>query len=183
MNAFGSGRAAFHRVWLGTTITRVGQSRQVYWRNLYPIVETGFASMPSGPGGSAGTLGGSGLAVSQYSEHRSEAIRFVLFLVRAQIQSNENWKSVAPDRFKITDPPSVSDPHSDFQEPIQHGLDWVTRPSIEAGVRYGQVSAAYAAAVHAVLTGQIQAPAAAAHLEKQLVQITGFRPGPPKTRK
>jgi len=34
MNAFGSGRAAFNRVWLGTTITRSKQSPQVYWRNL-----------------------------------------------------------------------------------------------------------------------------------------------------
>jgi len=34
MNAFGSGKAAFNRVWLGTTITRSKQSPQVYWRNL-----------------------------------------------------------------------------------------------------------------------------------------------------
>ena len=50
LNAFSSGGAAFNRVWLGTTITRSGQSRQVYWRNLNPVVETGFTSMPAGPG-------------------------------------------------------------------------------------------------------------------------------------
>ncbi|MBV8552299.1 MAG: extracellular solute-binding protein [Acidobacteriaceae bacterium] len=183
MNVFGSGKAAFNRVWLGTTITRAGRSPRVYWRNLNPIVETGFTSIPGGPGGSAGTLGGSGLSVSLYSAHRSEAIEFVRFLVRAQIQSNENRKSASPGRFEIANLPSVSDLHSEFQKPIQHGMDLVSRPSVEAGARYKQVSADYAAAVHAVLTGQKRAPEAAADLEKQLVAITGFRTGPPETRK
>ena len=183
MNVFGAGRAAFNRVWLGTTITRRGQSPQVYWRNLNPLVPTGFASLPGGRDGAADTVGGSGLAVSRYSEHRDEAIEFVRFLVRAQIQSNEDTKSVSPHRFEIANLSSVSNLHGDLQKPIQHGIDLVFRPSVEAGDRYRQVSAAYAAAVHAVLTGQKQAPEAAAELEKQLVQITGFRTGPPKTRR
>jgi trehalose/maltose transport system substrate-binding protein len=182
MNAFGSAKAAFNRVWLGTTITRRGQSPQVYWRNLNPIVETGFTSMPSGPRGSASTLGGSGLAVSRYSAHPSEAIEFVRFLVRAQIQSNENTKNASPERSEIANLPFVSD-HTEFQKSIQRGMDLVSRPSVEAGVRYKQVSAAYAAAVHAVLTGQKPAPEAAADLEQQLVQITGFPTGSPKARK
>jgi trehalose/maltose transport system substrate-binding protein len=173
MNEFGSGRAAFNRVWLGTTITRGGP--RVYWRNLNPIVETGFTTMPGGPGGSGGTLGGSGLAVSQYSAHRREAIEFVRFLVRAQIQSNEARQSAPPGRFAMANLPS------DVRE--EHGMDWIRRPSIEAGARYTQVSAAYVAVVHAVLTGQKRAPQAAADLEKQLVQITGFPTGPPQPRK
>ena len=177
MNEFGSGRAAFNRVWLGTTITRGGRSSRIYWRNLNPIVETGFASMPGGPGGSGGTLGGSGLAVSQYSAHRSEAIEFVQFLVRAQIQSNEERKSAPPGRFVIANLPSVPDQHN------EHGMNWISRPFVVAGARYMPVSAAYAAVVRAVLTGQKQAPQAAADLEKQLVQITGFRTGPPQTPK
>ena len=182
MNVFGAGNAAFNRVWLGTTITRWGP-QQVYWRNLNPIVPTGFASIPGGPGGAAGTLGGSGLAVSRYSAHRSQAIDFVQFLVRAQIQSSENRKNASPGGFEISNLPSDSDLYSHSQKPIQHKLESITRPSIEAGVRYRQVSAAYAAAVHAVLTGQQRAPDAAADLEKQLVQITGFRTGPPNIRK
>jgi len=183
LNAFSSGGAAFNRVWLGTTITRSGQSRQVYWRNLNPVVETGFTSMPAGPGGSAGTLGGSGLAVSQHSAHRKEAIEFVRFMVRAQIQSNEKRKSAPPERREIYNLPLVLDVRNDPQKPAQRRIDFVRRPSVEAGVLYQQVSAAYAAAVHAVLTGQKEAPEAAAELEKQLVQITGFRTGSPKTGK
>ena len=183
MNVFGSGRAAFNRVWLGTTITPRGQSPQVYWRNLNPVVETGFASMPGGPERSAGTLGGSGLSVSGHSAHRSEAIEFVRFLVRAQIQSNENRKKTPQARFEIANLPRVSGLDGDSQKPTQPGIDLVIRPSLEAGVQYKQVSAAYAAAVHAVLTGQKEAPEAAAELEEQLVQITGLRTGPPRTRK
>jgi hypothetical protein len=36
-------------------------------------------------------------------------------------------------------------------------------------------------AVHAVLTGEKKAPEAAAVLEKRLVEITGFKIGPPST--
>lgn len=181
MNAFGSGKAVFNRVWLGTTITRRGQSPQVYWRNLNPVVETGFTGMPSGPGGSASTLGGSGLSVSRYSDHRKEAIEFVQFLVRAQIQSNEDRKSAPPDGFEVSNPASAVDLHGDSQKQIQHPIRLVNRPSVEAGGRYKEVSAAYAAAVHSVLTGRKTAPEAAAELEKQLIEITGFRTGPAKT--
>jgi trehalose/maltose transport system substrate-binding protein len=180
MDVFGSGNAAFNRLWLATTIIRGGQSPQVYWRTRSPIVETGFASMPGGPGGSAGTLGGYGLAVSSYSAHRKEAIEFVRFLMHAQIQSNEIGRSAHPAA-EIANLSSGPDLHRDSQKPVQHGIDLVSRPSVEAGVRYKQVSAAYAEAVHAVLTGQKPAPEAAADLEKQLIQITGFRTGPPKT--
>jgi trehalose/maltose transport system substrate-binding protein len=183
MNVFGAGKAAFNRVWLGTTITRSEQSPRVYWRNLNPIVETGFASMPGGPGGAVGTLGGSGLAVSRYSAHPKEAIEFVRFQIRAQIQSNENRKSTPHAPLEIANLPTVSETHVDFQKPIQREIDLVRRPSAEAGVRYRQVSVAYAEAVHAVLTGQKGAPEAVTELEKQLIDITGFRAGPPKAGK
>jgi trehalose/maltose transport system substrate-binding protein len=183
LNVFGSGGAAFNRVWLGTTITRSGQSRRVYWRNLSPTVETGFTSLPAGPGGSAGTLGGSGLAVSRHSAHPKEAIEFVRFLVRAQIESNKNRRNIPPGGAEIYNLPLVLDVYSDSEKQNQHRIDFVRRPSVEAGVRYKQVSAAYAATVHSVLTGQKRAAEAAAELEMQLVQITGFRTGPPKTGK
>ena len=57
----------------------------------------------------------------------------------------------------------------------------VARPSIEAGAKYKQVSQAYIDAVHSVLTGQQGALEAAEGLEKQLIAITGFPAGPPKS--
>jgi trehalose/maltose transport system substrate-binding protein len=123
------------------------------------------------PGG-LGTLGGSGLSVSQHSDHRKETIEFVRFLVRAQIQSNENRKSAPPDGFEIYNLPSALDLHGDSQKPIQRQIRLVNRPSVEAGGRYKEVSAAYAAAVHSVLTEQKRAPDAAAELEKLFARGT-----------
>ena len=49
-----------------------------------------------------------------------------------------------------------------------------------AGHTYEQVARAYIDAVHSVLTGEKDAPEAAAAVEKRLSQITGFPIGPPK---
>jgi len=59
----------------------------------------------------------------------------------------------------------------------------VSRPSNVTGHTYEHVTEAYIQAVHSVLTGERSAPVAAAALEKQLVAITGFKTGPPKTWK
>jgi trehalose/maltose transport system substrate-binding protein len=56
----------------------------------------------------------------------------------------------------------------------------VARPSVVTGAAYKQVSKAYIDAVHSVLTGEKKAREAAAELETQLIEITGFRAGPPE---
>jgi len=182
MNVFGAGNAAFDRVWLGRTISNGERSPQIYWHNFTRTLETGFASLPGGSEGSASTLGGSGLAVSQLSAHRKEAIDFVRFLVHSQVQLDESRKTAPPEQFVIANLTSASDMYSDSRKPSQSGIDLVSRPSVEARAQYQQVSASYSAAVHAVLTGNKRAPEAAADLEKQLIEITGFRTGPPKAR-
>jgi len=183
MNLFDSGRAAFNRVWLGTSTARSGPSSQVHWRSLEPRVKTGFTSMPGGRVRAGGTLGGAGLAVSRHSAHLQEAIKLVQFLVHAQIASIEkrwNANSNQPEFYNVR---PASEALTDSERGIQSGSAVIHRPSIETGSKYNQVSAAYVGAVHAVLTGQKGAPEAAAELEKQLIQITGFRPGPPKEGK
>jgi len=57
----------------------------------------------------------------------------------------------------------------------------VARPSIVSGNAYEEVTKAYMLAVHSVLSREKSAPDAAATLEKQLVEITGFKTGPPAT--
>src|SRR6266852_2039711 len=83
MLAFDSGRAAFNRNWLLTPMTRSGQARQIGWRSSLPVVKTGFSRIPGGVEGSAGTLGGTGTAVSLHSTHRQEAIALLRFQLRA----------------------------------------------------------------------------------------------------
>jgi trehalose/maltose transport system substrate-binding protein len=121
-------------------------------------------------------MGGSGLAVSRRSAHRPEAVKLVSFLFRAQIESIEKRRSAPggqPAFFNA--PPELQSVKLIQSENVVH------RPSIESGNQYTQVSKAYIAAVHAVLTGQEKAPEAAVELEKQLIRITGFRTGAPKT--
>jgi trehalose/maltose transport system substrate-binding protein len=190
-DAFDSGRAAFDRVWLGTTISRSAQSRQDHWRATPPPINTGFASLPAGPAGSAATLGGSGLAISVHSAHPQEAVELVRFLIRAELRSLEQPPNASgnrppqPESYDLSSDlpsglPSMSDPAKSSEKSTRRSGDIVARPSSVAGPAYEQVTRAYIAAVHSVLTGQSSAPAAAAALEKQLVQITGFSPGPPK---
>ena len=157
LNIFDQGGAAFGRIWGGASITRTALFRQMHWRNSLAQSITGYTTIPGGLAGGAGTLGGSGLAVSQHSSHRREAIEFVRFLIRAQIYSNQADESAV--RAKL-----------------------VIRPASETGSQYEQVARAYIDTVHSVLTGEKPAPEAAAALEKELVRITGFPIGPPLKR-
>ena len=181
MNVFDSGGAAFNRAWAETTITPSGQSRLLHWRDSLVVDRTGYASIPGGPGGRAGTLGGSGLAVSGHSTHPHEGIELVRFMTRAQIQfitRTDNNAGTAPGQPEVHDLPSIPDPPEQALKPGQHRSGVISRPSSVTGRAYEQVAAAYIAAVHSVLTGEKGAPVAAAALEKQLVKITGFHAGP-----
>jgi len=177
MNAFDQGEAAFVRVWGGASITRIGLFRQMHWRNSLAPAKTGYTSIPGGPSGWAGTLGGSGLAVSQHSSHRKEAIELIRFLIRAQIHSNQVEESALVNQSGLQSVPSVSDESRNPEKAGRTRL--VIRPSTESGSQYEQIARAYLDAVHGTLTGEKPAPQAAAALEKKLARITGFKTGPP----
>jgi trehalose/maltose transport system substrate-binding protein len=181
INVFDSGRAAFNRVWGGTTITRAGRSRQVHWRSSLAEGKTGYTSIPSGSREWATTLGGSGLAVSRRSAHPQEAIALVRFLIRAQIRVSETEETASPNQPEVHDPPSGVYPHNDANRSSQSKSIAINRPSSETGRTYEQVTRAYMGAVHSVLTGEKEAPQAAAEVERRLIKITGFTTGPPKT--
>jgi trehalose/maltose transport system substrate-binding protein len=180
MLVFDSGRAAFDRNWVLTPMTRSGQARQIGWRSRPLVVETGFARMPGDVDGPAGTLGGTGTAVSIHSAHREEAISLLRFQLHALMQSTEKGSdSGVPTQAAFSDPPSISESHDSSAGANQEAAI-VARPSIAAGSAYKQVSNAYIEAVHSVLTGQRAAPEAAAQLQTRLVEITGFRASPAK---
>jgi trehalose/maltose transport system substrate-binding protein len=179
MLVFDSGRAAFNRNWLLTPMTRSGQARQIAWRSSIPTVEAGFSRLPGGAAGSAGTLGGTGTAVSLHSTHRQEAIALLRFQLHALMQASEqNSGTGGPMQAEFSNPPAISDAGAS-PAASDRGASIVARPSIVTGSSYKQVSGAYIDAVHSVLTGKRRAPEAAAELEKQLIVITGFGAGPP----
>jgi trehalose/maltose transport system substrate-binding protein len=177
INAFDHGEAAFVRVWGGASIIRLGLFRQVHWRNSLAASKTGYTSIPGGSSGFAGTLGGSGLAISQHSSHRKEATQLIRFLIRSQIHSNQVEESAAVTQSGIQSAVRVA---SEGSSEVAVRTRLAVRPSAETGSQYEQVARAYIDAVHSVLTGENPAPQAAAALEKRLVEITGFKTGPPQ---
>jgi trehalose/maltose transport system substrate-binding protein len=84
---------------------------------------------------------------------------------------------------QLYDLPKVLQAYAPSTQLSQQSGRLVIRPSNVTGHAYEEVSEAYGQAVHSVLTGERSAPMAAAALEKQLVAITGFKTGPPKTWK
>jgi trehalose/maltose transport system substrate-binding protein len=142
-------------------------------------VQTGFSKMPGGPAGAAATVGGFGIAVSVHSAHREEAIKYLLYLARAQIKLGETQPR-GRSQPQVRHGPAALDSYGQFEEAGQGGSILVNRPAIETGRNYRKVSEAYAAAVHSVLTGQKIAQDAATQLEAQLINLTGFKAGGPR---
>jgi trehalose/maltose transport system substrate-binding protein len=177
LNVFDKGGAAFGRIWGGASITHIALFRQMHWRNSLAQSITGYTTIPGGLTGGAGTLGGSGLAVSEHSSHRKEAIELVRFLIRAQIHSNQVDERAVVDRAGSHGADSASEAGRTSEAVIRTRL--VVRPSTETGTQYEHVARAYFDAVHSVLTGEKSASIAAAALEKELVRITGLPVGPP----
>jgi len=174
MNAWASGRTAFWRTWQW-------KYRLTHWDESALPDKSGYTSVPRGTGGRAGTLGGTGLAVSRFSAHPQEAMALLRFLIREERASEENVAEVRQSSGpELYDLPSLLSPGPSSAKSGQPRGYLVSRPSIVAGQAYEQVTKAYMQAVHSVLTKERNAPEAAAALEKELVEITGFKTGPPR---
>ena len=173
MNAWQSGRAAFWRTWQW-------KYRLTHWQESAMPDRTGYTSIPGGPGGRVGTLGGTGLAVSRYSAHPQEAMALLRFLLKNELESDPNSDAKegrrGPELYEL--PPLISPFASSIKPGLHSGI--VSRPSMITGQAYEKVTTAYVQAVHSVLTHEQNAPDAAAALEKELVTITGFKTGPPQ---
>jgi trehalose/maltose transport system substrate-binding protein len=138
----------------------------------------GVTSLPAGSSGRADTLGGNGLAVSRTSAHPREALELVRFLVRRDQLMRASANSEPPKEQQLYDLPEALVPYPQFAS-RQHPGRLVARPSIVSGEKYEDVSRAYIQVLHSVLTGAETPSVAAASLERELIQITGFRPGAP----
>jgi trehalose/maltose transport system substrate-binding protein len=181
-NVWASGNAAFHRIW-------ASDSRLAHLAGLQagetmiggPMKEKiGVTSMPGGVAGRASVLGGSGLAVSRYSQHPREALALVRYLLKADAQRKQiRFQPGALDRLELYNLPGIldQDPHSATPSQTWHGV--IARPASIVGDKYEQITRAYIRAVHSVLTGEQDASEGAAALEKELIGITGFKKGPP----
>jgi len=173
-NAFSSGKAAFLHGWVaGYTLINGTQL-------LFGVNRVGVTSPPAGTEGRVSTLGGNGLAVSRASAHPREALELIRFLLRREIRLLRNEVHMEPPSvFQIFELPLALEPYPQLARLTQHGSRLVARPSVAAGEKYEEVSRAYIRTVHGVLAGEQTAAPAAANLERELAQITGFRRGSP----
>jgi len=174
LNVWVAGDAAFMRHWPSAYVDSQAAGSPI--RNKFDA-----AMLPGGKSGRVGTLGGWGLAVSRFSAHSHEALELVRYLTRRDVQVNRfRVLSQPPTLSELYNSPEVleSNPRFDvLSQAFRIGL--VSRPSNVSGKKYQDVTDAYIQAVHSVLTGEKSAPEAAAALENELVQTTGFKKGPP----
>jgi trehalose/maltose transport system substrate-binding protein len=179
-NMWGSGTAAFLRSWQGDySLINLGWpfsgSPPVH------ITEFGVTSVPGGRAGQAGTLGGNGLAVSRTSAHPREALELVRFLMRRDAQTmRAREHSELPKHLEIYELPAIFKAYPEFSSSREHRSGLVARPSVAAGPKYEEVTRAYIRTLHTVLSGEKSPSVAAADLEKELIEITGFRTGSPQ---
>ena len=174
LNVWVAGDAAFMRHWPSAYVDSQAAGSPI--RNKFDA-----AMLPGGKSGRVGTLGGWGLAVSRFSAHSHEALELVRYLTRRDVQVNRfRVLSQPPTLSELYNSPEVleSNPRFDvLSQAFRIGI--VSRPSNVSGKKYQDVTDAYIQAVHSVLTGEKSAPEAAAALENELVQTTGFKKGPP----
>jgi trehalose/maltose transport system substrate-binding protein len=173
-NAWSSGKVAFLRSW-GSDYSLIS-----FHRPPAGATDYGVTSVPGGRDGRAGVLGGNGLAISRFSTHPAEAIQLIRYLRQRDAQFlRATEHSAPPSDSHPYELPTVLQLYPQLGQLRQGGGGVVARPSIAAGEKYEEVSRAYIGTLHSVLTGEITASTGAAALEKQLIEITGFKPGPP----
>jgi trehalose/maltose transport system substrate-binding protein len=184
VNAFYSGKAVFFRGWARSYFLSVEAEANPAIRDTSKIAtrRIGITGVLGIRDAQAATLGGFGLGVSRSAVHPAEALALVRFLVHREIQSEvERSHSEALKQPEQYEWPAILKAYSDstYNDESRKRRGLVSRPSAVAGVRYDDVDHAYIRVVHSVLTGKTKAPEAARELEKELVAITGFKPGPP----
>ena len=175
-NVWAAGKAAFIRGWASD------YSMVSFHKPPAGATSYGVTSVPGGRDGRADVLGGNGLAVSRFSAHPKEAVQLIRFLRQRDVQMLRGTEHSAPPKeFQLYELPAVLQLYPQLPNTRQNGGRVVARPSIVAGQKYEEVTRAYIGALHSVLTGERTAPAAAAELEKELMEITGFKRRPPST--
>ena len=174
LNVWVAGDAAFMRHWPSAYVDSQAAGSPI--RDKFDA-----AMLPGGKSGRVGTLGGWGLAVSRFSAHSHEALELVRYLTRRDVQVNRfRVLSQPPTLSELYNSPEVLESNPRFDVLSQaFRIGMVSRPSNVSGQKYQDVTDAYIQAVHSVLTGEKSAPEAAAALENELVQTTGFKKGPP----
>lgn len=169
LNVWVSGHAAFMRNW-NDSYGPITQSS--FMRNRF-----GMTSIPGGASGKVRSLGGGGIAVSRYSEHREAAVATLRYLISSAVQiERAKRQGTVPTLQSLQNRADImiNTPfHGPFAGQVMNGV--LARPSAIIGRSYNKASRAYFEAIRSVLMRRSTPENALASLEAQLVQITGFR--------
>ena len=137
----------------------------------------GICPLPKGQAGMVGTLGRGWFSGFRYSLYPREAAMLVRFLCgrNEQLRRSENpaEPSTIPELYGNPTALAANRYFPTVLEVYRKGL--AVRPSILTGKMYPDISHAYFETVHAVLTHRKTAETAAADLQRELTQITGFK--------
>ncbi|HEU4323669.1 MAG TPA: ABC transporter substrate-binding protein [Roseiflexaceae bacterium] len=164
-----AGNAAFMRNW--PYAFSLGQAADSAIKDKFDV-----APLPKGDGPdarNADTLGGWQLMLNKNSQNKEAAAEFIKFLTSPEIQKfNSLQRSLLPTRPAIYDDPEVLAANA-YYGPLKAVFSGgaVARPSTVTADLYNDVSVAYFTSVNQVLTGQAEAGAAMADLERKLEQI------------
>ncbi len=146
---FQSGNAVFMRNWPYAWALANGEDSPVQGK-------VGIAVLPHGPGGgSAGALGGGGLAVSRYSRHP----RLAAELVRHLTSRQEQVRRAVDAGLNPTIPAAYEDPALIEAQPVMARIravleTAVARPAGTVSFRYSRLSYIFWNAVHDTLAGR-----------------------------
>ena len=135
----------------------------------------GVVALPmGGPDGKpTGALGGWQLSVSKYSKNQQAAADLVKYLTSVEEQKRRAIKgSYNPTIESLYKDQEVLQAVPFFGSLYETFTNAVARPSKVTGARYNQVSSEFFNTVHAVLSGQAQAPAALAALVQRLDRLS-----------
>ena len=135
----------------------------------------GVAALPAGPGGKpSATLGGWQLAVNAYSKNQKEAADLVIYLTGREEQKRRavqaSYNPTMPALYKDKD---VLKAVPFFGSLYDVFTNAVARPATVTGLKYNQVSDAFATAVYSVLTKKATAEAALKNAESQISRAKG----------
>ncbi len=136
--------------------------------------QVGVAVLPrTEHGPHAAGLGGENLAVSRYTAHTEAALDLVRYLTSRAEQRRRAIAAGLPPTY----PELYQDAEMIAAQPLLRQLagavaDAVPRPSAPTGVRYNRVSAEFANAVHAVLSGRLPPEESLDRLEQRLMRVS-----------
>jgi trehalose/maltose transport system substrate-binding protein len=170
-----SGKAAFEQEWSYTY--EVGAAARPFSDRV------GVTSLPAGTSARVADVGSYALGISRTSSHPAEAVKLIRFMLRKQAEFRAAHREKPGRKEEFFEVPlAMRTIYPWWCKPGESaGSVTVLRPSAVAGFHYEAVSKAYSHALHAVLTRESTAPAAAAALESELVAIMGKSEAQPGT--